>query len=150
MHGIGGTAGLFSQSSNNLRSTLSRKKVTAMDEMTNDEKLAWLDSEYAKAQEAGDHERMLEVVNTGKQWVIDEGGVRMAELQGIADLLETAINMTLKQIIDVATQAGAPFIPIDLLRDIMDGPKPVIRAFWAQTEDVVRVDVPDDLSGLEV
>ena len=120
-----------------------------MDEMTNDEKLAWLDAEYAKAQEAGDSERMLEVVNTGKQWVIDEGGVRMAELQGIADLLETAINMTLKQIIDVADQAGVPFIPIDLMRDIMDGPKPVIRAFWAQTEDVVRVDVPDDLSGLE-
>ena len=116
--------------------------------MTNDEKLNWLDSEYEKAKAAGDSERMLEVVEVGKQWVRDEGGVKMAELQGIADLLETAINMTLKQIIDVADQSGVPFIPVDLLRDIMGGPKPVIRAFWAQTEDVVRVDVPDDLSGL--
>jgi hypothetical protein len=133
---------------NSILKTTTRRQT--MDEMTQDEKVAWLEAEYSKAQAAGDQERMLEVVNTGKQWVIDDGGVRMAELQGIADLLETAINTTLKQIIDVATEAGAPFIPIDLLRDIMDGPKPVIRAFWAQTEEIVRVTVPDDLSGLEV
>ena len=117
------------------------------------QRLGDLERRHKDAVAAGDREAIEQILEEGRNMVVEAGGVDMASLQGVADLMESAVNVALLVLVLTAHELGVQHVPVQVLVALQSAPKTAVRAFWGEAtrlDGMIKVDVPDDISSLEV
>jgi hypothetical protein len=108
-----------------------------------------------EAEASGDPEKLAAAVKEVEQSIVAGGGVPSFALEGLAEMMQKAIQVAFAEVIATAQAMGATHVPITFLAEVAQAPSTVVKYMWSEASKVDGMidfggEIPDDLSGLEL